>query len=205
MENQKKSSAKSTLWGWLLFTAAGVLLTLAVLNIAGIGPRGKAKAPEALQDVPAATQAAPSARTEPAAGQRGNYSLTNVFLYEGRVAGDTNFGPRDVLTTGCRTTEMGSKAGSMTLFQDMEVQSSLTSRLMDVYTAGSTVNLTNVHLVPGDNPYLLADARIVPRGTTGPFPPYLDVTQAKFRWAQPAAEGPVAATFGDPLIVCNYV
>jgi hypothetical protein len=205
VENQKATSVKSTALLWIAFTAALALVAVALLHLGVLGGRSDSTAPDAIQSAPAATQAIPSARTEPAAGQGGGYSLTNVFIYEGRVAGDTNFRPSEVLTGGCRTTERGSKALYMTLFQDMEAQSPLTLQLMDAYTAGSIVNLTNVHLVPNDNPYLLADARIVPNGTPGPFPPYLDVTQAKFRWAQPVSEEPNAAAVGDPLIVCNYV
>ena len=67
--------------------------------------------------------------------------------------------------------------------------------------AGSTLSLSNVRLVSGDSPYIVADARIVPKEATGPFPAYMEMGQARFKWALPVSD---VSGFADPLIVCNF-
>lgn len=210
MENRKAPSMKSTVLYWIAFTVALALVAVGLLNLAvPVGPTDST-APEAAQSAPVATQAAPVPTASPVNASQspgaGNYTLKGAFLLFGsQVAGESSFRPSDLVSGDCRLTEGGKKAQSMTLIQDVGPQTELSNELMNVYVNGSAVYLSNARFVAGENPYIVADSRIVPHGAVAPFPAYVEAKQARFRWALPAMVNADGQSVGDPLIVCNYV
>lgn len=209
MGNEKARSVESTIFCWIAFTAALALVAVAVMNMGGLGPRADSAAPGVAQSVPVATQvpAAP-ASSPPAASQTPAnpiYTISGLFLFGNSIGGETNFSPSDIVAGirgTCQVTPGGAEAQTLTLFQDLGSQTGPGLNLWKSYIAGSTIALSNPTLVGGDSPYILADARITPPDVTGPFPPYLEVKKAKFRWALPAVTNAAGESVGDRLISC---
>lgn len=202
MENHKAISAKTKLsLCWLLVLA--LLILGGGIYLMGLeSGRAEGRAAMAAQNLPASPQIAPAPSATPRPSGK-SYTLSNVFFLSNQIAGASNFSPSDVVSGDCRVTEKGKSETSMTLIQDLGNPAERNSGLLQAYASGAVIELTNTYLVPGDHPYIVSDARIVPQGVTAPFPAYLEVKQAKFKWALPSMET-AQGNVGDPLIVCNY-
>jgi hypothetical protein len=203
MENSSRLSSKAS--SILCYVLVVLLVLAGYFGFLTGRESGLAEGREAMaaQNLPASPQLAPTPPSTP--GPSGeSYSLSGVFFLGNQIAGTTNFSPSDIASGDCRVTPRGQGEKSMTLVQELGDTKERNSALFEVYASGSVIKLTNTRLVPGDNPHIVSDARIVPQGITAPFPAYLEVKQAKFKWALPGVEN-ADGQVGDPLIVCNYV
>jgi hypothetical protein len=201
MENQKAQSAKA-MRALLALLLVGLLVMSGGVYLMGYNSGRADGEATAAPRLPASPQLAPEPLVASGPNEK-SHTLTGVFLFGNQIAGTTNFKPSDIVSGDCRLTEKGQSEESMTLIQELGNPTERNSALLEAYAFGSVIELTNTHFVPGDNPHIVSDARIVPQGVTAPFPAYLEVTQAKFKWALPGVESP-DGSFGDPLIVCNY-
>jgi hypothetical protein len=201
METLKASSTKFQLKFWAAIVLSFVMACIAFFLV-GLEAGRVEGAIASSQRLPASPQL-PSAPLATNGATGGDYTLTGVFFRGNQIAGTTNFSPSDIVSGDCRLTKTGQGEQSLTLFQDLGDSTGRNNDLLEAYAHNSVIQLSNTRLVPGDNPYIVSDARIVPQGVTAPFPAYLEVKQAKFRWALPGVDS-ADGKMGDPLIVCNY-